>query len=237
MAAPNYRDTILTTAEPETERLFHGDDESDSDPEPGDRAKSSPKYQPIRRFLVLLWKSCVCLLALYGLLGLWQVAHNRLALVKQDATCSCGTSVAEATAMGCQYDVLSSAWLPPRCRDEEISTEFDKAGPGGAWSYFEDANGTIPIDLSALGQLTNTGRSYYATNTWHLVHCFYFWKKQYRVRFTGVTVEGWGDTEPHIDHCLKMFHSFAWTESIGSMHAPMLPNPLERNNIAGESKA
>ncbi|PVH94517.1 hypothetical protein DM02DRAFT_692972 [Periconia macrospinosa] len=259
MAAPSYRDTILTPTEPETERLFHCDDESNPVPESGHVAKGPPKYLPLR-FLLLLWKSCVLLLALYGLLGLWQRMNDHSALVKQDASCSsgmsvagkmdpapvkqdascsCGTSVAEAMAKGCQYDILSSAWLPPRCRDEKLSAQFDKAGPGpgGAWSYFADLNGTTLIDPSTLSQLTNTGRTYYATNTWHIVHCFYFWKKQYRAKFTGVTVEAWGDTEPHIDHCLKTFRSFAWTESMGSTIEPMLPNPPFRvkNNGKGDT--
>lgn len=165
MAAPSYRDTSLTMPESETQRLFDGDDELDSAPEPGDGAKSPSKYRPLR-FLIPLWKSCVFLLAICGLFGLWQRVHDYPALAEQDASCSCGTSMAEAMAMDCQYDILSSAWLPPRCRGEEVSAEFDKASPGpdGAWSYFADANGTNLIDPSTLGLLTNTRRAYYATN-------------------------------------------------------------------------
>lgn len=52
-------------------------------------------------------------------------------------TCSCGKSVAEAIANGCKYDLLASAWLPEQCRDDELTAEFNKAGPGpnGEWTY------------------------------------------------------------------------------------------------------
>lgn len=52
-------------------------------------------------------------------------------------SCSCGESVAEAISRGCKYDLLASAWLPKQCRDDELSAEFDRSGPGldGEWTY------------------------------------------------------------------------------------------------------
>ncbi|EDU43212.1 hypothetical protein L13192_04202 [Pyrenophora tritici-repentis] len=259
-AAPTYRDTILSMSEPETERLVNSDDEPDPVLEkPGHGAKSASKSRPLR-FFILLCKCCVYLLALYGLLDLCRRMHDHLspevqrqdttdhlALAaqqqqqeqQQDASCSCGETLASALALDCKFDVLSSAWLPPRCRDDIVTAEFEHAGPGpgGAWTYFEDENGTIPIDVSKLGELTNTGRKYHATNVWHMIHCFYFWKKQYRVRFTGVVVERWGDTEPHIDHCIGLFHKYPWKPVIGSVVEPMLPNPPFRHQSAQKSNA
>jgi hypothetical protein len=55
----------------------------------------------------------------------------------KSVSCSCGENVAEAISKGCKYDLLASAWLPAQCRDDELSAEFDRAGPGlnGEWTY------------------------------------------------------------------------------------------------------
>lgn len=64
-------------------------------------------------------------------------ASPRLGSQGRSVSCSCGKSVAEALKLGCKYDLLASAWLPEQCRDDELSAEFDRSGPGpnGEWTY------------------------------------------------------------------------------------------------------
>ncbi|OQE26035.1 hypothetical protein PENFLA_c007G08929 [Penicillium flavigenum] len=69
--------------------------------------------------------------------------------------CDCGRNVEEALSKHCVYDSLATAWLPPHCRDDELTAEFDQSGPSpdGSWPYYADANGTIPIEKAEVALL------------------------------------------------------------------------------------
>ncbi|KAL9110268.1 MAG: hypothetical protein Q9227_005175 [Pyrenula ochraceoflavens] len=133
-------------------------------------------------------------------------------------SCSCGNSVAEAKSMGCRYDALASAWLPPACIDTELSAEFDRAGPepDGSWVYYTDFDKTGTYTLEEVAALADTGAYYYNTLAWHLAHCTFNWRKAVRARYTGVTLEARADTEGHVEHV--RIHSlytslFVWKKS------------------------
>jgi hypothetical protein len=119
--------------------------------------------------------------------------------------CLCGNSVREAKAMGCKFDSLAMAWLPEHCRDEELTAEFERAGPGGHWTYWTDAKHTSEIsieDISIQGE--NPDFWFHMTGHWHAVHCLYYWLKQFRSRSNGKMVEPTSDSIHHIRHCHKM---------------------------------
>lgn len=123
-------------------------------------------------------------------------------------SCNCGASTAEAVAMGCRYDSLAAAWLPGHCRDEQLTAEFDKSGdgPNGAWKYWLDLNHTKEITLDDLRTRgDDKDFRFYSTMDWHIVHCLFYWRKQFRARFNGVTVEPRYDSEEHLNHCGAMF--------------------------------
>jgi hypothetical protein len=44
--------------------------------------------------------------------------------------CDCGLDLGTAEAHGYIYDHLATAWLPAHCRDDELTANFDCAGPG-----------------------------------------------------------------------------------------------------------
>lgn len=122
-------------------------------------------------------------------------------------SCSCGSSVKEAISRGCKYDSLAAAWLPEHCRDEELTAQFDRMGhgPNGEWTYWIDDNHTMEIPLEELGQQADDPDFlFYTTGEWHLVHCLFYWRKQYRARFSKVTVEPRFDNEHHIMHCITV---------------------------------
>ncbi|KAK4613701.1 hypothetical protein CLAFUW4_09153 [Fulvia fulva] len=121
--------------------------------------------------------------------------------------------------MGCKYDALASAWLPPACVDEALSYEFDHAGPqpDGSWVYYTDYDKTGTYTLEEVAMLANTGACYYNTMAWHLAHCTYNWRKAVRSKWTGVTLEYRSDTEEHVSHCEMMFKDRTPLEYVGTV--------------------
>ncbi|KAL6808387.1 hypothetical protein V8C40DRAFT_278849 [Trichoderma camerunense] len=102
--------------------------------------------------------------------------------------CDCGDSIREAISRNCIYDTLATAWLPPYCRDEELTAEFDKAGPGpdGAWAYFADQEGKVPLNRSEVAALGDKGGSFWASRDWHIE------------RF---------DSLHHVQHCVRLIRN------------------------------
>ncbi|KAG4428226.1 hypothetical protein IFR05_016288 [Cadophora sp. M221] len=124
-------------------------------------------------------------------------------------SCSCGGgSVEDARAMGCVFDILASAWLPPWCRDSELTHEFNHAGPGadGEWTFYKDTDGNETMSLDEVGELGNhPGQPWFSTYEWHVLHCVYNWRKMFRARTLGTILEPYYDHEMHIIHCGEMF--------------------------------
>jgi hypothetical protein len=123
--------------------------------------------------------------------------------------CDCGTTIREALSRDCVYDTLSTAWLPPYCRDGELTAEFDKAGPGpeGAWEYFADAEGKLPLSLKQVAALGETGGSFWASRDWHIVHCLFYWQKYVRMRSTNIVMEERFDSLHHVKHCGRLIRN------------------------------
>ena len=120
--------------------------------------------------------------------------------------CDCGPTIRTALSKHCIYDSLATAWLPPHCRDDELTAEFDRAGPGpgGAWSYFADENGTVALDRAQVAALGEVGRSFWARRDWHVAHCLFYWEKYVRMRWTGVVMERRFDRAAHVRHCRRL---------------------------------
>jgi hypothetical protein len=121
-------------------------------------------------------------------------------------TCDCGNSTEEAVALGCKYDSLAAAWLPPHCRDDELTAEFERAGPGGKWTYWVDIEHAKEISIEDISKYANNQElRFYMTGEWHFYHCIYYWRKEHRARFNGKIVEPRSDSEEHIKHCGQIF--------------------------------
>ncbi|KAJ8126791.1 hypothetical protein O1611_g6848 [Lasiodiplodia mahajangana] len=123
-------------------------------------------------------------------------------------SCYCGNSIAEAHALGCEYDTLASAWLPQHCIDKELTAEFDRSGdgPNGTWQYWADYSHERELTLDQLAALAEVpGAIYYTSSQWHVVHCIFYWRKQMRLPRTGVTLEPRYNHEGHAKHCGMIF--------------------------------
>lgn len=185
----------------------------------------------IRRVAQIAAIITLTVLSVYGALELVIRIHDSARNPKLDKTvCDCGNSIADALSLGCKFVPMAAAWLPPACRDEKLSAEFDNArpGPNSSWSYHADKPDKRELSLSQVAGLADVrGEHYYTTMEWHIVHCVYYWKKLHRARRTGVVIEPRYDSEKHIDHCLKMFLSTMKrdriaTRQIAGLHSSVL---------------
>ncbi|PWY65925.1 hypothetical protein BO83DRAFT_392021 [Aspergillus eucalypticola CBS 122712] len=154
------------------------------------------KDMPKRRFWYLKVEeiSAVVLLlvATFGIIDLCYQAyssirtmdHNHLHATTQrepDISCNCGDTITEALSNNCRYDSLAAAWLPPACRNDDLTTAFEKAGSNhdGSWPYFAEVNMTRPLSLEEVSMLpdTRTGGGearnvFFTTHRWHLVQLY-----------------------------------------------------------------
>ncbi|KAI0149863.1 hypothetical protein F4776DRAFT_603600 [Hypoxylon sp. NC0597] len=123
--------------------------------------------------------------------------------------CDCGRTIREALLRDCVYDTLSTAWLPPYCRDDKLTAEFDQAGPGpeGAWEYFADKEGKTPLNRTQVAALGEIGGSFWASRDWHIAHCLFYWQKYYRMRDTGIVLEKRFDSLHHVKHCGRLIRN------------------------------
>ncbi|KAK1469606.1 hypothetical protein CMEL01_01373 [Colletotrichum melonis] len=125
------------------------------------------------------------------------------------ASCDCGNSTAEAVTLGCKYDSLAAAWLPEHCRDDELTAEFERSGPGpnGEWTYWADTAHTQEIGVGEIAKMADNQEElrFHMSGHWHVLHCIFYWRKEHRARFNGKIVEPRSDNEEHIKHCGKIF--------------------------------
>ncbi|KAG8404821.1 hypothetical protein J3459_016635 [Metarhizium acridum] len=123
-------------------------------------------------------------------------------------SCDCGNSTAEAVQLGCKYDSLAAAWLPEHCRDDDLTAEFERSGPGpgGKWTYWADGAHTQEISIEEIAKLADCkdGR-FHMTGHWHVIHCIFYWRKEQRARFNGKIIEPRSYSEEHSKHCGRIF--------------------------------
>ncbi|RAL05406.1 uncharacterized protein BO80DRAFT_136147 [Aspergillus ibericus CBS 121593] len=165
---------------------------------------------------LLFLQTLTILLALWGLTNLTTTLFHTVHSPPQTKTCYCGTSTTEALTLNCKFDSLAAAWLPPHCRDDELTAEFDHAGPGpnGTWTYYADDYHTIPMSIDEVALLAdNQSARVQMTREWHVVHCLFYWRKMIRVRdraAEGVMMEPSFDNEEHVRHCIGVVLGESW---------------------------
>ncbi|KAB8258611.1 hypothetical protein BDV32DRAFT_151234 [Aspergillus pseudonomiae] len=153
------------------------------------RLLSSPKTRIARDILI-------CLLALWGLIS---IVHNIVLAARRNAPrkhCYCGNSTAEAISLGCNRVREIGSWA------------------GWKLDYFADDYHKIPMTLEEVAALgDNQSAKVTMTREWHVVHCLFYWRKQFRVRFRearGGIIEPSFDSETHINHCISVILEDSW---------------------------
>lgn len=166
----------------------------------------------ISEAVLLLSKVLIFALALFGLVSIPNLirspGNNFVRLFKPTVhvdphICDCGATINEAVSLGCRFVPMAAAWLPPPCIDQELSDEFDAAGPGenGSWSYWSDAAQVQEITLMDVALLADSGALFYTTWEWHVKHCTFYWRLDYRRRWLNTILEPRYDHESHVTHC------------------------------------
>lgn len=148
--------------------------------------------------------------------------------------CDCGPTTADALSRGCKYDSLSTAWLPPYCRDDALTAEFDRSGPNadGSWGYFADAEGLFPLSADQVAALGERGGSFWASRDWHVVHCLYYWRKHQRMRATNAVMEARFDSEAHVEHCTRLIRKPA-PDHFFLIEVPVMMNSSDLHHRKG----
>jgi hypothetical protein len=83
----------------------------------------------------------------------------------------CGSTPAEARALGCKFDIMSFAWTPPACYDHSFSQAFLKKN--GPWVFYLDHNATMPLAFDTLSDYDVV----WTEHSYHVVHCLYAWER------------------------------------------------------------
>lgn len=130
---------------------------------------------------------------------------------------SCGSNFEEAEAAGCIFDIMTFAWTPPACLDEEVHTDvisdFSELAPtrgAGTWPWWRWENRTEPLE-----QTSEVLRSYddiWTDTIYHRAHCLYLWRIMHRAagRVIGgekeVYVYSKAAQWEHVIHCNKLLN-------------------------------
>jgi hypothetical protein len=112
---------------------------------------------------------------------------------------NCGTSPAEAVALGCSFDIMSFAWLPARCFDRELMEDFLALR---RWEWFMDNEGVGIADVASV--FAGSYDELYVTEEYHLYHCTYMWKKMHRAVLGGNPLDSYIGNIKHTEHCEMM---------------------------------
>lgn len=110
----------------------------------------------------------------------------------------CGHTPDEAVARGCEFDLVTAAWLPPRCIDYELQHEFLTSVKPEGWHFWTDEDQVHEHDPDRIGFVTD---EIWATNEWHMWHCLYIWRKLARAVNHGWPIDGSILNLIHMDHC------------------------------------
>lgn len=200
-------------------------------------------FETRARTLPPLAKSAILCLAVWGYISLsliaasflhskgndgekdWATMTTMATRTATESSCDCGETIEEAESKNCIFDALASAWLPPKCRDDHLTAEFNRSGPGdrGAWPYYADENGTIPMTMDEMAQLGGKKVYWYSIREWHVYHCNFYWRKYFRIKDTNALMEKRYGGLHHIRHCNDVFLDKRPIDSI-AVHAWVVLN-------------
>jgi hypothetical protein len=118
----------------------------------------------------------------------------------------CGSTPAEARALGCKFEVHNFAWVPPDCFDDQLAAEWD-ADPSWAFSRNMTAQPNIsPPDLYTREE-GESGDLQHAIVPWrqHVAHCAFIMRKYQRSVMMNRPMDNWTYSYHHTSHCADNF--------------------------------
>lgn len=108
----------------------------------------------------------------------------------------CGTSPFDARNQGCVFDVIIMGWVPWRCYDAELASEFLERDD---WTFYHDTNGTRTVTKEEITQGEWT--EFYSDYHYQVIHCMFAWKKTQRAATRGSLLDGYLADPHHTNHC------------------------------------
>ncbi|EAT77781.1 hypothetical protein HBI56_193700 [Parastagonospora nodorum] len=177
--------------------------------------QKSPSYQPmpdedpvkdeVKRDGIVHWcyipfayRACMGVLMIslvvLAIMGL-QPDHNNTDVYRLDARKHrCGKTPKEARELGCHFDVVTFAWVPEECLDEELAAEFRLQN----FTWYNDPAGTATHTEE---ELAEDLYDHWITQGDHATHCFFAWKKTHRAIEAGRPLHGGLTKWKHTLHC------------------------------------
>ncbi len=94
---------------------------------------------------------------------------------------SCGSNFEEAEAAGCTFDIMTFAWTPPACLDDEVyadvTSDLSELAPSrgaGTWPWWRYENRTEPLEQSS--EVLKSYDAPWSNHFYHRAHCLYLWR-------------------------------------------------------------
>jgi len=130
---------------------------------------------------------------------------------------SCGSNFEEAEAAGCIFDIMTFAWTPPACLDEEVYTDvtsdLSELAPtrgAGTWPWWRFENRTEPLVQSS--EVLKSYDGPWSDTFYHRAHCLYLWRIMHKAAqrvIAGqkeVYVYSKAAQWEHVVHCNKLLN-------------------------------
>lgn len=145
-----------------------------------DPTHSRPEQSRYWHYILL---STTAISLLFALLLIWKWPMvSKVQNVLDNSGYHCGNTTAEAKSLGCEFDVLSNAWMPKQCLDVETAAEFREwllskdRRPYGPFPFFADSNGHQRIpDEETLSEQTD--QFVWRTEEQHFGHCIFLMQR------------------------------------------------------------
>ena len=150
----------------------------------------SRKFRPLVQYLPLLIALAMASIVLGVVIFLQRPQPEEL------SPQTCGNSSSEALSLGCSFDVISFAWLPARCFDQELVDDFLALKD---WQWYLDAGAQQTADLASVA--AGAYDELYVTQEYHMYHCTYMWRKMHRAMLAGDVLDGYVGDMHHTAHC------------------------------------
>ena len=99
----------------------------------------------------------------------------------------CGNDANTARSLGCEFDPLTFAWLPPRCYDYNLTAEFLQVQE---WQWWRQRPDGSRRQLSLVNVMQSSDTTLYVTWEYHRQHCTYLWLKMHRAMMSGAPIDG-----------------------------------------------
>ena len=147
---------------------------------------------------------------------------------------TCGSTLDEAIANRCQFDIMTFAYTPPACFDTELATdvldddsELAPCRAAGTWPWWRFENHSEPVVQDA--EIMTSYENVWTNNIYHRAHCLYLGRLLTRA---SRRLEA-GETEVYVySKVLEWEHLLHCNKLLNDMDAPE-SNPAKAVKVVG----